>query len=225
MPVTTTVSALLTAAHAVSLKNQPDRIATQATELVAKYNRTIRRLYSIAAGINPTFFGVEEVVTEAAGTWVVPEAAESVYWLQDEDGEEVIVVPKWDVNADPSKLTVYSVGRVLKAAGVNDPTGDIEFSYAKKPDEETALTDVIDLTWDESYNELIVQELALYLSMKDGREEEFQGVMAERNRELRRFTARLEHEYANLRSKFGPALMIQTSRTVSPHDMLIGEAA
>lgn len=222
MPVTTTVQNILDWAYAKSLKNQPGFIATESAELLEQFNRVMRALYSIAASHNPTFFGVKATLTEASLTWPIPEDAESVYWLE-QGGAEVIVVPIWDKSADPSKLTVFSTGRVLEAAGVNDPAAsDLDCWYSKRADVETSLSDTLDATWDESFNELVVLELALYLSVKDGREEEYAGLIAMRDRELARFVARLRHEYANLRSKFGPTLQIQTSETVNPSELLIG---
>lgn len=221
MAVTTTVQNILTWAYAKSLKNQPTRIATESAELLEQVNRSIQKIYSIAAQKNPTFFGQSSVVSESASQWAVPDDAESVYWIEDSGGAEVIVVPIWDKTADPSKLTVISTGRVLQKPGVNDPSGDLTLYYSRVPTDAASLASTLDSLWREDYNEFLVLEVALYLAVKDGRAEEVPGLITARDRELARFISGLERHYANIRTKFGPAFAISTHATVAPSDLLI----
>jgi hypothetical protein len=225
MAVTTTVQDVLNQAYAKSLKNQPGLIANEPVELLGQVNRIMRSIYSMAASINPTFFGKTAQMSEASGTWVEPDDSESVYYLtQDSDDAEVIVVPIDEQDAEPGELAVYSLGRVFQASSSNPPAATLNVWYSKKADVETALADQLDQSWDEAYNELLVLEVAIFLAIKDGRQEEVPGLIQQRNLELRRFQLRLEHHLANIRSRWGPARAISTHQTFTPTELLLGEA-
>lgn len=226
MAVTITPQDVLNQAYAKSLKNQPGFIANEATELLAQVNRALRALYSIAASINPTFFGKSADMSEAGQTWLEPDDAESVYYMEEKSGgAEVIVVPVNEQDVEPGKKAVYSVGRVFRASSTNPPSAVVTAYYSKKSEIAASLSTPLDQTWDEGHNELLVLELALFLAIKDGRAEELGGLAQQRNMELRRFVTRLEHHLANIRSRFGPAIAITSPATLTYSELLLGDTA
>jgi len=219
------VQQILDFAYAKSLKNQPTKIANEAVELLEQVNRTMAVLYSFAAGINPTFFGKKATMTVATLTWPEPTDSEAIYYME-QGANEVVVVPVDEQDLEPGKLQVTSYGRTFYAASTAPPTAnDIDAYYAKKADVEVSLSDNLDTTWDEGHNELVILEIALFLAIKDGRAEEVGGLIAQRDREFRRFVRRLENQLANVLSKYGPTRAITPiQHTVTPSELLLGEA-
>lgn len=182
----------LEAAYAKSTKNQPDELATEDTELLKVFIRAMRGLYSAAARVNPTFFAESASVAQAADSYPRPATAESVWRLEMPDGTKVNVVP-FDDRSAASAPSVYRFGQAYHpVAGI--ASEDLTAFYAIRPLAPADLDTAIDPTWPESYDELLVGELALYLALKDGREEELAGLRADRDRWLSLFFAFLEHE-------------------------------
>jgi hypothetical protein len=204
MAVTTTVQDILNGAYGKSLKNQPGTIAAEATELLNVVNRIHRGIYAFSARLNPIFFAEAVPITEAGGTWPRPEEAEAIARIEDSAFAEVIVVPFDDRAAEPGKLSVYEFGQVFTVAGAgNDPSGDLTFWFSRRPTAYTALVDTLDAQWREEYNELLILELAIYLSAKDGRFDEVGLWVPERDRWASLLGAFLQHATSNLVKRFG----------------------
>lgn len=224
MAVTTTPQNIFEAAYAKSTKNNPGAIATEATELLNLVNRIVRKAYTLAARVNPSYFAsMTSVAAPGAGLpWARPEGAESVFRIE-LGGVEVIVVPYDDRSAEEGSKCVYRVGKNFYAAGnVGDPnpaSDALVFWYSKRPTDAATASSTLDSTWEEQFNELLILEVALYLAQKDGRAEEVQGLISERNDWLRMFIMFLEHETANERKRYAHTRRIQTESLVPLSDL------
>ena len=207
MAVTTTPKDLLEWAYSKSTKNNPGQLATEATELFELAIRVIRKFYAIAPRVNPTYFATSSIVAApgAGLPWARPEGAEAVFYVTDGAGAEIISVPYNDRTCEPSKAAVYRMGKAYYSAGnTNDPapaTDALTFWYSKRPTDPADVNSVIDLTWEETYNELLVLELAGELAKKDagttGRDAELAYIAGQRDEWLRLFIMFLEHETMN----------------------------
>ncbi len=194
----TTYNTILAAAYSRSSKNIPGKIATDATELLNLMWRALAGIYSFAADVNPTFFGVKTAVNYNAG-WARPAGAEAIWRIETPPGVEVVVVPIDDKAAEPGKPAVYSFGQVYYGAGnaLDPQAGSLYFYYSKQPTVPALLTDAIDTMWPETYNPLLIDETALWLAIKDGRDEEMGEVKESRDGWLKLFTEFLDHETMN----------------------------
>lgn len=211
---------LLLQAYAKSKKNQPDKIAAEAIELITIVNRVVRTFVHIGVRVNAPFFGNESAVAEVAGTWPRPTDAESVFRIET-GGVEVAVVPFDQRDAEDSMPSVYRMGQVYRAAGLpNDPSGALDIFYAKRPTDIAALADPIDAMWPEAYAELAALEIAAQLANKDNRREELGFIVKERDRWLLLYLGFLEHETLNERRRWEPAF--NTSTLVPISTMLTG---
>lgn len=225
--MSTTVQAVLTGAYAHSAKNNPSKIATDATELLQVVIRATRGLYSFAARVNPFFFAVKTNVVGVAGVWARPVAAESLFRIEDDSDDEVAVVPLDDKLAEPSMPAVYEFGQNFYTAGaVIDPdaTDTLTFFYSKRPDSPADITANIDATWPEQFNELLMLEVAIYLALKDGRTEELSTLTAARDKEVQLYVAFLEHATVNVRRRWGSVQRFNTPTLVPLMSILAGPA-
>jgi hypothetical protein len=225
--VTTTAQDILTGALARSLKNSPDRLATNATELLQLVIRSMRGLYAFAARVNPTYFAESAVVAFAAGGWARPELAESVFRIENPTPTEVVVVPFDDRKAEPSRPAVYRLGgKFITAGNALDPVaGNLTFFYARRPTSPANLTPAtLDAQWTEQFNELLMLEVAIYLAIKDGRAEEVGSLTADRDKWAQLFVAYLEHETVNEVRRFGHVWRFNTQSMVPIMSLLAGPA-
>lgn len=197
---------ILVDAYAKSKKNQPGKIATESTELLGVVNRVIRTFFSIGVRVNPFFFGDTADVAFGSPGWPRPTAAEAIYRIEfTSNNAEVVVVPFDDKLAEEALAAVYRMGQIFRGCGnTNDPTNEnLTFYYSKVADASSALDDPIDSMFPEAYKELADLEVALYLAVKDQREEEVTFLRGERDRWLLLFLAFLEHETLNERRRYG----------------------
>lgn len=198
---------IIVAAYGRSAKNRPDEIANKASELLGVVGRAIRGIYSFAAEINPEFFGKTATVTFGSGGWTIPTDAESVWRMELSGGTEVVKVPRNQRKAELGKPAVYQLGRkVFTAGNPLDPTsGDINFLYSQHGIQPATVDTAFDASWPTDFDGFLVEEVALYLIIKDGRSEEFAAVVGDRDRWARRFAAKLEHEFTNTVYLYGNA--------------------
>jgi len=209
MAVTTTVENILDGAYGKSTQNQPNTIATEATELTALVTRLLRGLYSFAAEINPVAFSAQTPVTGVASAWARPEDAEAIVRIETAAGVEVVVVPYDDRFCEEPKPSLYEFGGnfIADAAQTAAPgaTDVLTFWYSKRPDDPTpaGVAGVLDPDWQEDYNELLMLEVAIFLAMKDGRLDEAAALKQDRNVWAQRFGTYLQHQTSNLRRRFG----------------------
>lgn len=192
------VQEVLTAAYAKSKKNQPGAIASEGTELLDLVNRAFRGLWAVTARVNPFFFASSDTVSHDSEGWPRPTDAEAV-WRIELDSDRVIVVPLDDRAADPSRPAVYRWGQKYYGAGnPDDPTNeDLDFFFTTRPATLNALTQELDSSWVEAYDELLILEVAIYLAIKDDRNEEVASLRGDRDRWLMLFLNFVEHETLN----------------------------
>jgi hypothetical protein len=187
--------ALIDSALARSTKNTA-RMANQPVELLGVVRRALQGLFAVGARVNPEFYSLEQDVAFAAGGWARPENAESVWRIEQPDDTEVVVVPRFDRQADVARPAVYRMGQVYKPAGHDlDPVGGpLTFLFAKTPDAIAGLGASIDAMFPDHFESLLVDEIAIYLAMKDDRREEVGSLIISRDAWLRLYVAFLEHE-------------------------------
>lgn len=191
------------AAYGFSSKNQPTKIADEATELVGFLNRALRAFFAIAAKVNPQFFGAVETVAIDGDNWPRPETAELVFRIEDENQEEVAIVPIEDRGAEPSLPGVYMLGRLYYARGLdNDPEGDLDFWFSRSAEALADLEDDVDIGWPTTFDQLLSLEVALYLALKDGRMEEVPDLRSRRDGQLVLFLLHVSHADVGVRRRF-----------------------
>ena len=201
MAVTTTVLDILNLAYGRNKKNtRVPPVIAESTEGLRIVYRAMRALYAAAARINPAYFGViSDPVAFAVDGWPRPEDAELVYMIEvSPSGERVWVSPITDRLVNTDKPSVYRFGKVYRPIGgsTHGPVGtdSLLFYYSKTPAPFAAVSDVLDPMWNETYNELLGLEVAIYLALKDERTEETQILKQERDQWAQQFVAHLEHE-------------------------------
>ncbi len=209
MAATTIVQDILDAAFATSTKNQPGTIATSGVELLEVVKRKLQGIYAFAARVNPLHFADTLDVTGVAGVWERPEAANAIIRIEDASFVEVVVVPFDDRLAAEPKPALYEFGGdfIVSPLQTNPPgdTDDLTFWFSKRPDDPDPfdLTGILDPDWDDGYNDLLIFEVAIYLSMKDNRDTEVASLKAERNQWAQVFASYLQHSTANEQRRFG----------------------
>jgi hypothetical protein len=201
-----TVQEYLNIGYGKSKKNQPGKIIAESTEGVALVNRVIRTFFQLGVRVNPMFFvgtalvAYDDSESGAGPGWPRPAEAEAIFKIENDEGDEVVVVPWDDLSAESGKPAVYRMGQVYQPAGNDlDPAeeDDLTFFFAKRPTDAILLTEDVDVMWPDAYAELPGYEIALYLAQKDGRTEEMPTLIGERDNWLRMFIAFLQHETMN----------------------------
>ena len=209
MAATTSVQDILDAAFATSTKNQPGTIATSGVELLEAVKRKLQGIYAFAARVNPLHFATTLDVTGVGGVWERPEPANAIIRIEDASFVEVVVVPFDDRLAAEPKPALYEFGGnfIVSPLQTNPPgdTDDLTFWFSKRPDDPDPfdLTGLLDPDWDDGYNDLLIFEIAIYLAMKDGRDEEVAMLKQERNQWAQVFASYLQHSTANEQRRFG----------------------
>jgi hypothetical protein len=201
--LTSTVVAL---AYGRSTKNQPGRMVNEGPEVIGVVRRAVQGLFAVGARVNPEFFSLAESVASVAGAWPRPATAESVWRIERPSGAEVIVVPRWDRQADTARPAVCRLGqRYYPAGNPGDPPTSEELTmlFAKAPAAIPTLASPIDPFFPDHFEGLLVDEVAIYLALKDGRVEEVPPLTESRNAWLALYVAFLEHETASEVRRFG----------------------
>jgi hypothetical protein len=204
--VATSAETIIVAALGRSAKNRPDYLATKAGELLEHCARALASCYAVAARINPTFFAAQATVpySPTPGGWFRPVNAESVFQVEHNLSGRCDVVP-FDDASSTGRPRLYEVGQVFyslgntgQSTGVADPpqSGNLVFLFSEAPATLTSLGQVFGSTWPDRFNQLLVDEVAIYLALKDGRQEEIGELKANRDGWLKLFVTFLEHENA-----------------------------
>jgi hypothetical protein len=203
----TTYEEVIIAAHGYSSKSRPDQIATRSTELLAMANRAVRGLFAVAARVNPEYWGTSAVVAHDGAGWPRPENAQTVIAVQrTSTGAEVAVVPLDDLEAEQSLASVYLLGRKYRIAG--SPLGPIAADnltiyYSRLPSKPSNLSDVIDAEWEETFDNFLAIEVAIYLARKDGRLDEVQDLRPDEQKEAQLFMDFMAHATPITSYRFG----------------------
>jgi hypothetical protein len=215
---------LLNAAYGMSKRFQPGATLgdAEALQLIIRVQRTF---FTIAARINPTFFGSTSDVPYAAPGWARPATAELIYKLSLVAGSDLAVVPFTDLTAALDKPAVYRFGQVYRPAGNPlDPTagsGSVRFWYSKQPTPPATLAGALDTLWPSNYDQLLIHELAVYMALKDGALGDLASAfVAERDHWLRLYLAFLEHETVGEVRNFSN--LFNTPTQIPLQDLLAG---
>lgn len=189
----TTYQDIIIAGHGYSTKNRPDQIATKATELLALASRAVRGIYAVASRVNPEYFGdvLSQPYVGGVSGWPRPAQAQTVFHIEvGVGGPECAVVPLNDRTAELSKPAVYHLGKVYRSAASSlGPTAAdaLALYYSKLPAKPAAITDAIDSTWEETFDNFLAMEVGIYLALKDGRIDEVQALLPDRAKEAQLF--------------------------------------
>lgn len=220
-----TVEGILELAYGRLPRVSPGNIATESVELVHLTNQSLAGLFQVAARANPAFFGVEAVVPFSAPGWPRPTDAESIYRLELTTGAEVIVVPFDDRTIEVSTPAVYEMGQFFRSAGnLLDPTeaDSLRMFYSDRPTDAALITDPVDSRWPEAFNILLALEVAIYLALKEGLNDDVARLINDRNIWLTRYLAFLEHATANVTRRRSVA---KWRGSVAPAALLAGGQA
>lgn len=218
-----TPNKIITAAFAKNRKNQPGVLASPA-EMFSSFLRVYPVMWTIGARVNPGFFGGREAVSFAVDGWTRPAEAESIFRIELAAGGPVAVVPLEERDADPFTPAVYEWGqRFFPAGNAGDPVaGDLVFWYAKRPTLPANADTELEALWPDSFDELLVLELALVLAAKDQRADEIALLRGDRDVWLRRFIAHLEHATVGVTRSTGAAQRFQAATQVPLNTLLTG---
>lgn len=163
--------------------------------MLAHYNRVIGGLFSIAARVNPGFYGVVDTLSMASGAWPAPENAERVHRLETTSGEKVFVVDVNDQGAEPNHPCVFDWGRTYRPANaLAQALSSIQCYFSRTAAAAGSLGASVDSGFPPQFYDLLVVELAIYLALKDERYSESDRLVAERDSWLQLYVAHLEHQ-------------------------------
>lgn len=210
---------ILGQAYATSKKNRGSSDIDEATEGVAVVQGALDRLYTVAARVNPEYFGEVLAVTLFNGQWPIPERAERVWRLENPaTGKEVTPVGVEDrALFSGRRSTVYFLGRAYRPTGNPGDilSGDLNFFYSKGAPAITIDQELSPDVWPVTHEKLLVYESAAYIALKDARSgADLPDLLRERNSRAILFVAHCEHVASNVVRRTGtiprsPAFVIQ----------------
>lgn len=217
---------ILNGAYGHSKKNQPGEIASEATELRLVLVKALRGLFMFGTRFGPAFFGKENNQPSSSGAWPVPSDVEMLFRLENAtDGTRAVIVPFTDRGIAAPTPAVYHFGQALHPAGnTNDPdTADaLTFFYAKQADDPGDLSTELDSLWPEEYDKLLELEVAIYLALKDGRNQEVQQLKEDRDVWAVRFAAHVEHYAPATMGRFEGTDLLNPDSEIAPGAFLAG---
>ena len=189
-----TVQEIVLAAQGRSSRNRGQQIAADSLELLDVVRRAVRACFAVAARLNPLYFGKISTVALADFKWAWPADLEAFLRVE-HDGLEAAVVPFDDRQAERTRPAIYYFGRSFYPAGnAGDPAaGSLTYYYARRPVDPANFAAAVDPEFPEAYVQLLIDEVALYLALKDDRGGEYERLVADRDRWLALFAAHLEH--------------------------------
>lgn len=203
----TTYQDIIIAAHGYSSKSRPDQIATKATELLALASRAVRGLFAVASRVNPEYWGTTDNVAHDGAGWLRPMNAQTVFGIRrTTDSVDVAIVPENDRAAELAKPAVYFMGRKYRiAASPLGPTvaDNLTMYYSRLPAKPVALTDPIDAEWEESFDNFLAIEVAIYLALKDGRTDEVETLKPDQQKEAQLFANFMAYASPSTAYRFG----------------------
>lgn len=225
-----TVQQILDRAFARSRRWIPEGTGTASPEeLVPAVQDSLNALFQIAARVNGAYFGASKTVSYAAPGWKRPDDAESIDRIERASGEEVVVVPMDQRQAEPGFPCVYRWGGLYRPAGVTPGPNagePLTFFYSRMPAQLASPASAIDPAYPTSHLTLLELDVAIRIALKDGGPsvELVQPLRDERTDALHRYVAFLEHETADERRSYGLIRKFATNTLVPLHSMLAGGA-
>lgn len=167
----TTVRTLVVAAYQRSTLNDAGKLATDA-ELVGHCARVYQRMWSLIARARPDQYNAVGTLTLAGSpAQATLPALLDLQQVRTSTGAVVQVIPADELtrlwHLPPA---VTRIGMTLRSRGqTGDPAaGDVlTLAYLDEPAALTTLDSVLDTRWPSRHDQLLVDYLALYLSVKD----------------------------------------------------------
>ena len=206
-----TVADVINIAYARNKRAQRGKDATD-EELFKVITEVMGRYFAEGQRVNQAWFTVEEPVNAVqnpetgAVHWPRPERAESVHRIVTPAGQRVAKVPYDKLGVEPYKPAVYRIGRVYRRVPDKDevpgrivdnplqPNATLTFYYTRRPDPVNSPSVQLDSMWPDGHETLLGIEVALFLSRKDNRTEDYPALEAQREEQATRFFRFLEHE-------------------------------
>lgn len=168
----TTVRSIVTAAYLRSSLNDPGKLAGD-TELVSHLDRVYQRMWALISRARPDQYNATTALTLAGNPAQVslPGGIIDLMRLTNASGDVVNVIPATELartwHLAPA---VYRVGLVLRSRGqTGDPiaTDVLTATYLDQPAVLATINDSLDTRWPNRHDQLLVDYLAVYLSVKD----------------------------------------------------------
>lgn len=218
----TTVQVLVEGAYSRSTANDPGKLATDG-ELVSVTNRIYQAYFALAAAAAPERFVSKTTITLAGSppAAVLSTDIIDVRRVQNVAGAKVNVIPVEEIDRlwhlAPA---VYRQGSsIVSRAATSDPiaTDVLTVWQLDAPATLAALADVLDTRFPVRHLELIIVELAMYLSTKDtGRDPaEFAALKAYRDMNLEAFFRLSGLSMTALQSPHGGVIMQRLNALMS----------
>lgn len=190
-----------------SQKNRPEWSAQYGTELRQQVARTLNLCYQMGHLLAPDLYGLSTSVAGVASVWSGAGITPPIYFVENASGARVHIVPVTDRLIDVGGPRLYWSGATLKSVGLTgDPTAteSLTFWTLAWPGALADLSTAFDAYWPTRFDALLVEEMALYLALKDGREDEVRMLAASRDQWLQSFVQYLRSAVVARSSRFAP---------------------
>jgi hypothetical protein len=198
--MSTSVQVLISGAYNRSTANDPGKLATD-DELVLHVDRVYQRLWALVARARPDAFGSSADLSALSGTppaVALPANTIDVVNLEDEDGGTVNLIPATERNrlwhVAPCMMRV-GASLVSRNKSGDPGAGDVLTALLlDAPAALTSVSSVLDDRWPVRHDQLLVDYIACYLSVKDdGRSEtEHNKLMGELKQDVSAFAAEFD---------------------------------
>lgn len=211
---------IVLAALGFSGLNKPLQIAPDA-EMLDVVTRAARGCWAYAARLNPEFFGAQAAVVYAGAGWARPADAELVWYIENPAGQEVIVVPRNDLQADASRPAVWSLTQVYRPIPAYAPgpvaANALTVFYSQIFPKPATIDTPITALWPTQFDDLLVHETAMYFALKDRRADERGVIEAGRDHWAQLFAAFLEHETTPRVYRYGAPRTFNVPALIAAH--------
>lgn len=202
----TLVSTILSGAYLRSTSFDAGKLALDA-ELIEHLNRVYQRCWPLIARARPDQYSAETTVTLTGTppTASLPASIIDLLAVADADGASVNVIPSTDRNRLWNLAPcLYRIGTTLRSRNdAGDPVaGEVmTLTYLDQPSPLTALSDETDDRWPVRHDQMLVDYLSVYLSVKDAgmKAEDRAGLL----RELQQDVGALAQEFGLAPSQVG----------------------
>ena len=199
-----TAEAIIAVAYGRSKRADPNRGDTTSEELIVKLNEVIGTYFQEAAKINKAFFGKRVTVPyddELYG-WARPDLRPRR--SRGSRTERARRSPTCRSTTGRRKRARASTGTAASTTGRTrrgSPAGDLTFFCSRRPVDVAVVEDEIDEAWPHGHEPLLALELAIYMAMKDNRDQDLPALETQRQRQAARFGMFIAHEDMSVRSR------------------------
>lgn len=195
----TTVADIIAGGLGRSYFNRADVLANESSELVSVIGQELFGLFLVAARVSPEYFGYRAIVGFSGTGWQQPSNLESVWLIQNPDGETVYAVSPHDVRAAEGSPSVMLLSGVYVPTNIGDgpDDGNLSIYGSRYAAGVTTVDSEIDPAWPIAFNPLLELRVTIYLAAKDRRADDVERFDGEWNSWFSKYVLHLEHHYAN----------------------------